>query len=181
MPIYMRFSSPGRSFGSGKGLLHGIKLGVRPVTPLNFNSCLSFSMGPTSPRDAASGLPTGKRQNDPIVITKEKDSSSPLLLNAHWAQEVFASLDLSFVRCGYQGGGSGVPEQLAATISLTNGAIVGYKTYHGLQTPPVNKPRSGSTNIHANELEEFEMTFQKITFTNVFKSKGGTDDWLAQT
>lgn len=30
-----------------------------------------------SPRDAASGLPTGKRQHKPFVITKELDMSSP--------------------------------------------------------------------------------------------------------
>jgi hypothetical protein len=35
--------------------------------------------GIVSPRDSASGLPTGKRQHKPIVITKELDKSSPLL------------------------------------------------------------------------------------------------------
>lgn len=175
MSTYMQFSSPGRSFGPGKGLLHGMKLGGRPVTPRNWNSCLAFSMGSTSPRDAASGLPTGKRQHEPLVITKEKDSASPLLLNAHWAQEVFASLNLNLV--GRPSSGAG--EQVVATISLTNGAIVGYKTYHGLQTSPINKLRPGSMNLHTNELEEFDLVFQKITYTNIFKSKGGTDDWLA--
>ncbi|WP_044238634.1 type VI secretion system tube protein TssD, partial [Chondromyces apiculatus] len=34
-----------------------------------------------SPRDAASGLPTGKRMHKPFVITKELDKSSPLLYN----------------------------------------------------------------------------------------------------
>src|SRR6266404_1793228 len=34
-----------------------------------------------SPRDAASGLPTGKRMHKPFVITKELDTSSPLLYN----------------------------------------------------------------------------------------------------
>ena len=32
-----------------------------------------------SPRDPASGLPTGKRMHKPFVITKELDKSSPLL------------------------------------------------------------------------------------------------------
>jgi hypothetical protein len=32
-----------------------------------------------SPRDSASGLPTGKRQHKPLTITKELDRSSPLL------------------------------------------------------------------------------------------------------
>ena len=34
-----------------------------------------------SPRDAASGLPTGKRQHAPFVITKEVDQASPALYN----------------------------------------------------------------------------------------------------
>ncbi len=36
----------------------------------------------TSPRDAASGLPTGKRMHKPFVITKELDKSSPKLAEA---------------------------------------------------------------------------------------------------
>lgn len=35
-----------------------------------------------SPRDAASGLPTGKRQHKPIRIVKEIDKSSPLLMKS---------------------------------------------------------------------------------------------------
>jgi type VI secretion system (T6SS) effector Hcp len=33
--------------------------------------------GVVSPRDPASGLPTGKRMHKPFVITKEIDKSSP--------------------------------------------------------------------------------------------------------
>ena len=32
-----------------------------------------------SPRDSASGLPTGKRMHKPMIITKELDKSSPLI------------------------------------------------------------------------------------------------------
>ncbi|MEK7863105.1 MAG: type VI secretion system tube protein TssD, partial [Chloroflexota bacterium] len=35
-----------------------------------------------SPRDAASGLATGKRQHEPLVVRKTVDRSTPLLLNA---------------------------------------------------------------------------------------------------
>ena len=44
-------------------------------------SCLiSFDQEIVSPRDAASGLPTGKRMHKPFVITKELDkSSSPMV------------------------------------------------------------------------------------------------------
>lgn len=40
---------------------------------------ITFEQGIVSPRDAASGLPTGKRQHKPFVITKELDKSSPVL------------------------------------------------------------------------------------------------------
>lgn len=43
-------------------------------------SCIiSFEQEIVSPRDAASGLPTGKRMHKPFVITKELDKSSPVL------------------------------------------------------------------------------------------------------
>ncbi|MDO8648277.1 MAG: type VI secretion system tube protein Hcp [Candidatus Peregrinibacteria bacterium] len=42
----------------------------------------SFSWGVISPRDAASGLPTGKRQYEPIIIRKRVDKASPLLFKA---------------------------------------------------------------------------------------------------
>ena len=42
-------------------------------------SCsISFDQEVVSPRDAASGLPTGKRMHKPFVITKELDKSSPM-------------------------------------------------------------------------------------------------------
>ena len=43
-------------------------------------SCIiSFEQEIVSPRDAASGLPTGKRMHKPFTITKEYDKSSPML------------------------------------------------------------------------------------------------------
>ena len=49
-----------------------------------------------SPRDAASGLPTGKRQHKPFVITKELDKSSPLLYNALVNNENISEWKLEF-------------------------------------------------------------------------------------
>jgi len=43
-------------------------------------SCtISFEQEIVSPRDAASGLPTGKRMHKPFVIIKELDKSTPML------------------------------------------------------------------------------------------------------
>ncbi len=42
---------------------------------------LVFTLSAALARDAASGLPTGKRMHKPIVITKETDKASPKLMN----------------------------------------------------------------------------------------------------
>ncbi|OFX60651.1 MAG: hypothetical protein A2066_08240 [Bacteroidetes bacterium GWB2_41_8] len=44
------------------------------------NGCdIVFNQAIVSPRDAASGLPTGKRQHKPVVFSKEYDKTSPVL------------------------------------------------------------------------------------------------------
>lgn len=59
-----------------------------------------------SPRDAASGLPTGKRQHKPITISKEIDKSSPKLAESVSSSEGIARgkvsvKDISFtMSCG---------------------------------------------------------------------------------
>src|SRR4051794_3294922 len=49
-----------------------------------------------SPRDAASGLPTGKRMHKPFVITKELDKSSPLLYSVLCTNENVSEWELQF-------------------------------------------------------------------------------------
>ena len=48
-------------------------------TSIDFSA---FTEGVVSPRDPASGLPTGKRSHKPLTITKQIDAASPLLYNA---------------------------------------------------------------------------------------------------
>jgi type VI secretion system secreted protein Hcp len=50
-----------------------------------------------SPRDSASGLPTGKRQHKPLSITKEIDKSTPLLLRVLVTNEVLTEVVLHFL------------------------------------------------------------------------------------
>ena len=53
-----------------------------------------------SPRDSASGLPTGKRQHKPFTITKQVDKSSPSLLKACIEGEPFNVDITTLVRTG---------------------------------------------------------------------------------
>lgn len=45
------------------------------------SSSVELSQAIVSPRDAASGLPTGKRQHKPMTITKSVDKATPVLYN----------------------------------------------------------------------------------------------------
>jgi len=70
-----------------------------------------------SPRDAASGLATGKRQHTPLTVTKPIDKATPRLLQAQATNE-----SLTAVLRAWQPSRSGKELQYY-TISLTNAVI----------------------------------------------------------
>src|SRR5438309_5230899 len=64
---------------------------------------IAFNHEVVSPRDAASGLPTGKRQHKPMQITKELDKSTPLLFNMLVNNENIATWKLEFFQPSKEG------------------------------------------------------------------------------
>ena len=88
-----------------------------------------------SPRDPASGLPTGKRQHKAFTITKELDKSTPLLLGALVTNE-----NLPTVTFAYTHGGTPY-----LTVKLTNANI--------------------ASNEQVGTTETIEFTYQKIEWT----------------
>lgn len=57
----------------------------------------SKELNVVSPKDAASGLPTGKRQHKPMTISKELDKSSPKLAQAcrNWVKDTYEKQNTS--------------------------------------------------------------------------------------
>jgi type VI secretion system secreted protein Hcp len=102
-----------------------------------------------SPRDPASGLPTGKRQHKPIVFTTQWGASTPLFLNALVNNETLTSVLIGLLRNGNQ----------FATIKLTNASISDYVQHGGYVT--------------------ISMTYQKIEWTSVDGGTTAQDDWEA--
>ncbi len=81
---------------------------------------LAFSFGASSPRDAGSGMATGKTQFQPFVVTKRIDKSSPQLFQALTTGENLPDVKLSLVGTDRTG------KDLAYyTVTLTNAAITG--------------------------------------------------------
>jgi type VI secretion system secreted protein Hcp len=119
-----------------------------------------------SPRDAASGLPTGKRMHKPLVITKELDKSSPLLYNALVNNENLSEFELQF----WQPSATGAEKQ-HYTIKLTNANIA---SMHFVM--PNNKHPDL---MKFSEYEEIAFTYQKIEWTWMDGGITAQDDWEA--
>jgi type VI secretion system secreted protein Hcp len=119
--------------------------------------------------DPASGSYSGRRRHDPITIRKEVDSASPLFIAALANNKVFPKLDLNFLKTNPQG----ITEPYF-TITLTNAALAGYG-----RKPVPHLPSVGREQYVTNELEEIQITFQKIVYTWIKGGITSSDDWEA--
>ena len=119
-----------------------------------------------SPRDPASGLPTGKRQHKPFIITKELDRSTPLVYNVLTNNENIKEWELQFWRPSATGA-----EQQHYTVKLTNANIAAIRF--------VQLNNKNPELMRYAEYEEVSFTYQKIEWT--WKDGGITadDDWEA--
>ncbi|MES2776392.1 MAG: Hcp family type VI secretion system effector [Bacteroidota bacterium] len=124
-----------------------------------------------SPRDAASGQATGKRQHKPFTITKEIDKSTPLLYKALVSNENITTWELQFFRPSTMGLPSTGAEVNHYTVVLTNAKIVDIKsTMLNNKNPEL---------VKFAEYEEVAFTYQKIEWTWVVDGISASDDWEA--
>jgi type VI secretion system secreted protein Hcp len=129
--------------------------------------CHGFNYECVTQIDPATGQPVGRRRHNPVTIRREVDAASPKLLQALVTNEVYKGAKMSFNRIGPDG-----KPFIAHTIEFVNGTVSGYKTYHG------DVEGQSREQYVQNEVEELQITFQKIIYT---WTKGGItaqDDWL---
>ncbi|WP_339137021.1 MAG: Hcp family type VI secretion system effector [Candidatus Electrothrix sp. GW3-4] len=119
-----------------------------------------------SPRDAASGLPTGKRQHGPFTICKEIDKATPLLYSALVNNENITEFKIEFWRPSASG-----KEEQFFTIELVNASIS--KIHHEMLN---NKYPE---NMQHREREHVSFCYQKITWTWMDGGITADDDWEA--
>ena len=125
---------------------------------------MAFNHEIQSPRDPASGLPTGKRMHKPFVITKEIDKSSPLLYSALVNNE---NLTVWELQC-FAAQRSGV-EVNNYTVSLTNARIVDITSIMLNNKVPEN--------AKLPMMEEVSFVYEKIQWTWVDGGITAEDDW----
>lgn len=109
-----------------------------------------------SPRDPASGLPTGQRLHKPIVITKEVGASSPQFFNAVATNETLSKVVITFTQSQRDG-----REVTFFVVTLTNASASDIKEY-----------TSGSS-----LLEDISFTYQKIEIDDPIAKTSAFDDW----
>jgi type VI secretion system secreted protein Hcp len=125
---------------------------------------LALSHDIISPRDPASGLPTGKRQHKPLTVTIPWGSATPRLLNALYSNENLTTVNLSFFRTTP----AGIDVEFM-TIDLTNASVSEITSV----VPNVSDPNLSKL----QEYNEVSFTYQKITTTFTVGGITATDDW----
>lgn len=120
-----------------------------------------------SPRDPASGLPTGKRMHSPLVIVTHIDKATPLLYNALVNNENLPTVELDFYKPKANG-----KDALYFTIKLTNANISSVKQTN------LNSDDDPQLGLFG-EYEEVAFTYQKIEWTWIDGGITAQDDWEA--
>jgi type VI secretion system secreted protein Hcp len=129
--------------------------------------CVAYQHGVETPRDQATGQPTGKRKYTPIKVVKRIDKASPLIISACATNE---SIDGTFKFFRPNPKGDGTTEQFF-TVKITNGNIASVKQMLHDTLDAQFK--------HYAPLEEVTFTFQKIEWTYTNGGITAADDWQA--
>jgi type VI secretion system secreted protein Hcp len=150
--VTLYFTAVGKKQGAFKG--DGLKTKGHELQM----QALTFDYGIVSPRDVATGLPSGKRQHKPVVISKEWGPSMPQFLAAIANNEQLTKVTLEFWDTDPAKGGG---QRLHFVVTLTNANV------------------SEVRQRLANDLltEDLSFTFQKIEVADKVGNTIFTDDW----
>ena len=128
---------------------------------------VSFQLEVDSPRDAATGQASGKRQFKPVVVRKEIGASSPQFLQAVATNEVLVTVEIEFLASNADG-----EETVDYTVELTNATV-------SRVSQSVDTAETGGPLVDTRRLEEIAFTFQKIVASDVPGETSFSDDWTA--
>lgn len=134
---------------------------------------LAFTMGLASPRDAATGQATGKRQHQPITIVKAWGAASPQGLTACASNEDLTEIDIEFTRQTPTG-----QDVVYQTVKLTDASFAQIARFTGRPDGTEDTPSSGHTTSGAMvELERWAFTFRKIELHDNDGNTSFADSW----
>jgi type VI secretion system secreted protein Hcp len=132
------------------------------------SAVIAMSHAVASPRDAVTGLPSGKRQHKALTVTKELDRASTALRQALTSNEILTTVDLLFYRADRTIGS----EVQYFTIRLTNATIA------AIEMAMPNNKHADLTSLET--FEDVSFTYQKIEWTWLENNAMAADDWQAE-
>ena len=124
--------------------------------------CLAYELNVTTTRDAGSGMATGRRQYEPLLIRKRTDQTSPALAKV-LSQNQVVDATLKFFRKKLNR-----TYELYYTVNIAQGRIASLRSY----LPDPAAP-AGSSQVMT---EEVSITFNKITWTHVPSNSSVEDE-----
>jgi type VI secretion system secreted protein Hcp len=131
----------------------------------------SFEYEVVSPRDAATGHASGKRQHKPVTVVKEWGAATPQIFTALTTNETLPEVELEFLKTNAQG-----EQYVFQKIKLTNATIARLHQFTGAPEDAAGgTAKHTATPAHAQEAVSF--VFQKIEIENVDGKTTAQDDW----
>jgi type VI secretion system secreted protein Hcp len=118
-----------------------------------------FTYSVKSPRDVATGMASGKRMHQPIIISHEVGASSPQFFQALVTNEILKNVILEFYTVDRAG-----KQILSYTITLDDARVVDF-----------NQKMDGD-----KVWEDISFTFQKIELSNKTGGTMAEDTWSIQ-
>ncbi len=119
-----------------------------------------------SPRDAATGLPTGKRQHGPVTLTLPWSSASPLLFQALVTNE--AAEDRGDRVRRSRSAATGGAEVVAQRVKLTNASVSDLRRLNDRTQANQGGP-----------VDIVSLTYQKIEIEDPRGGQSASDDWTS--
>jgi type VI secretion system secreted protein Hcp len=163
--------------GQSQGAIHGetarSRVGTPTIAPGQI-AVYSVSHSVVSPRDVASGLPTGARQHKPLVVKIDWSKASPQLYQALVNNENLPHVVLSFYEV------DGLTLREYAKITLTNANVVSIDEALPATGSLADAMPEDGAKTHIRHMESVAFTYQKIEWVSMRASKVNTsaeDDW----
>ena len=154
-PIYVTVE------GVNQGVFRGEALAEQHQDKL---VAISYNHKVLSPRDAATGQASGKRQHSPVVIEKAIGAASPQLMQALISNETLPSVVFEF-----QG-----KDSVEYTVELSNATVgrIVQSTDQGADT--------GGTTSQTGVFEKVSFFYEKITFESTVGQTVTQDAWTSK-
>ncbi|MFO0651556.1 MAG: type VI secretion system tube protein TssD [Polyangiales bacterium] len=134
----------------------------------NSIECVYYEQAVQTAREAGSGMATGRRQYEPLLIRKRIDKSTPLIAKA-LVENAVIDADFKFFRPNPTG--DGTTEQFY-TVSLKQGRVSSQKQW----SPDTIVPATSTE----PPLEEVSFVFHTISWTHTNGGITHEDTWDAQ-